>query len=157
MDRPELRYGLEDPAPRRRSWTPSAINGSADLLAGLPLQTVYVARAGTLPAGIKPLEDVIGPSSAWPRLPDADLPLAEVEPDDMATIFYSSGTTGKPKGVIATHRGINTNIGTAGIVEQARGFLRQKSAACARTPTRHSREHPCWPCRCSTSAAVSRA
>lgn len=36
-------------------------------------------------------------------------PLA-VEPDDVATIFYTSGTTGKPKGAVGTHRNIITNL-----------------------------------------------
>ncbi len=33
-------------------------------------------------------------------------PLAEVLPDDAAWLFYTSGTTGKPKGAILTHRNL---------------------------------------------------
>jgi len=32
------------------------------------------------------------------------MPLAQVEPDDLAWLFYTSGTTGQPKGAILTHR-----------------------------------------------------
>lgn len=32
------------------------------------------------------------------------LPLQPVEPDDLAWLFYTSGTTGKPKGVVQSHR-----------------------------------------------------
>ncbi|MFM9083315.1 MAG: AMP-binding protein, partial [Actinomycetota bacterium] len=38
------------------------------------------------------------------------LPAVEIDPDDDATIFYTSGTTGFPKGAQLTNRGSVTNI-----------------------------------------------
>jgi long-chain acyl-CoA synthetase len=38
------------------------------------------------------------------------LPPAEIDPDDDATIFYTSGTTGFPKGAQLTHRGSIANV-----------------------------------------------
>jgi len=54
------------------------------------------------------LEHVIEvPSPEYDRLLTAEpAPLAERAPDDIAWLFYTSGTTGKPKGVMLTHRNL---------------------------------------------------
>ena len=61
-----------------------------------------------------------------------EMPCAETRPDDPAWIFYTSGTTGRPKGATLTHRNL--------------GFMTQ---AYLRTSTRSARAT-----RCCTGRAV---
>lgn len=42
--------------------------------------------------------------------PAAAPPEVSLEPDDDATMFYTSGTTGKPKGAVGSHRNALTNL-----------------------------------------------
>ena len=48
------------------------------------------------------------PQSEWPA-PATDAELPEIEPDDVAALLYTSGTTGKPKAVPLTHRNLASN------------------------------------------------
>jgi len=60
--------------------------------------------------GVIPLMEVIGAADAYDTLADPTLPDVAIAPDDDATIFYTSGTTGRPKGALGTQRNIVTNI-----------------------------------------------
>src|SRR5690606_28225905 len=42
--------------------------------------------------------------------PTATFPDTPIEEDDAAVIFYTSGTTGRPKGAISTHRSMIANL-----------------------------------------------
>ncbi len=90
------------------------------------LDTVIVARPdpGVELHGALRWEDTLGPVNGYGDLPDTTLPPIDIAPEDEATIFYTSGTTGKPKGALGTHRNICTNVVSAG-VSWARAFLRR--------------------------------
>ena len=62
------------------------------------------------------------------------MPDVMLAPEDDATIFYTSGTTGAPKGALGTHRSLTTNI-------FARLFLRRAQSCAARLASRRRPKH----------------
>ncbi|ANY20995.1 Long-chain-fatty-acid--CoA ligase [Tsuneonella dongtanensis] len=112
----ELAYGLADSGTRILICDDERWERIAPHLGDIPsLRHALVSRAaGELPAPAEHLESVIGAPMTWAGLPDAEIPAEDIAPDDDATIFYTSGTTGKPKGALGTHRNLVTNIFSSG-------------------------------------------
>jgi len=123
----ELEYGLSDSGAKVAIVDSEKLERIREHLPKLTqLKHVLVARSGEDEADprIVSLEKLIGPAKSWAALPEIAMPDADVSPDDDATIMYTSGTTGKPKGALATHRGITSNVFN-GLACQARHFVRQ--------------------------------
>ena len=124
---PELEYGLTDSGAKIVVLDAERYERLTEHLPNCPdLVRVYVSRESDEIAHpeVTKLEDVIGAANTWGDLPDIALPDVAIDQDDDATIFYTSGTTGKPKGALGTHRGVNSNILTAACAG-ARRFLRR--------------------------------
>ena len=134
---PELEYGLTDSGSKVAVMDIERFARMTEHLASCPdLKRVYVSRAieEISHPYVTKLETVIGGPDSWAGLSDRPIPPVDLHTDDDATIFYTSGTTGKPKGALASHRAINTNIITAGAAG-ARAFLRRGETPPAPDPT----------------------
>jgi long-chain acyl-CoA synthetase len=116
----ELAYGLADSGTRVLIADRERAERIAPHRATLALEAVLVARAeGGAPPDTQLLEPLLAAPAA-----DLALPTVAIDPDDDATIFYTSGTTGRPKGALGTQRNMVTNVGSASYV-RARANLRK--------------------------------
>ena len=103
----EMEYGLQDAQPKalfidaerlaRLKEVPEAAAGAA--LVGVRIDATQASSSGL---NITPWEDLLGHTDSLPEV--------TIDPDQDACIFYTSGTTGRPKGAQLTHRGCVHNI-----------------------------------------------
>ena len=124
---PELEYGLVDSGAKIVFTDSERLERIAEHLVNCPdLKRIYVSRyPDKLPNPmVVRVESVIGEVNDWGNLPDDPMPDVAIAPDDDATILYTSGTTGKPKGALGTHRSMLSNI-FASASSAARNFLRR--------------------------------
>ncbi len=118
----ELRYGLEDSGSKVAFVDTERVERIRSFLGGLESLKAIVVADEHRTEQKAPLA-VYEPPGGTPPIPEWPFPLAlgtpeetasppdiAIDPEDDATIFYTSGTTGRPKGAVGTHRNMVTNL-----------------------------------------------
>ncbi len=125
----EMEYGLLDS-------TPKVLIADDERLARVAPHLEKVR--GQIPLAIISTRSTSGPADTlrWAEVASganapATLPDATIDPDDDACIFYTSGTTGFPKGAQLTHRGCVSNIMHLGFWAAVSGLASARTKAAA--------------------------
>ena len=122
----ELAYGLQDSGATVAVFDAERLSRVRGRLADCAaLRHVFVCRPlEPAASGERDLAEVIGRPADWGRLPEVGEPPVAVAPEALATLFYTSGTTGEPKGAPASHRAATTPV-MATLFSHARTFVRR--------------------------------
>ncbi len=120
---PEMEYALNDSDPVVFIGDDERLERLAQLGERPGMHVIAVRSDRTVQANGAMWSDVMAASDP------GSLPAVDIDPEDDATIFYTSGTTGFPKGAQLTHRGTVSNILNLAAMTTASSMAEQKAIA----------------------------
>lgn len=123
---PEMAYGLTDAAPK-------VLFADAERLARMAEQPGMAGEAIVVAVRADPPQGAV----AWSEVENfgGAMPDVTVDPDSDACIFYTSGTTGFPKGAQLTHRGCVSNLMNMMFTAQSTALVNQWVTGIVPDPT----------------------
>ena len=124
----EMEYALNDSQPGVLIVDDERLERLSQIASTPKMHVISVRTDRALPTGGARWTDVM--ATADPGV----LPNIEFDQDDDATIFYTSGTTGFPKGAQLTHRGSVANILNLVAMNMASAMAEQKAIAAGDVP-----------------------
>ncbi len=117
----EMAYGLDDSAPKVLVVDGERWERLQSLYIRPDIPVIVTRGDEALPDGVARWADTV----ADPDPPE--LPAVVIGPDDDLCVFYTSGTTGFPKGAVMTHRAAVHNVMNMGFYSAALGKLNEKA------------------------------
>jgi len=132
---PELEFGLADSTPKVMVCDAERLDRVMPHLAGLrssgPLHLVGVR----FPAGTRLPDDAVRWEDALASATEhGPAPEPAIDPDDDLCVFYTSGTTGHPKGAVLTHRGATSNLFNLGFWQVMAASAEARAVAAGEPP-----------------------
>ncbi|MEH6635409.1 MAG: class I adenylate-forming enzyme family protein [Halioglobus sp.] len=142
----ELDYGFADSGAKVVVADRSRVERLAPIAAKYGLQIIAIDDCSGLDVVVTPFAELLR------KFAGAAMPEVEIKPDDHASIMYTSGSTGHPKGALSSHRGILSALFSWMLMGVATKVAAGEAAAAEKYPPAGLLTIPLFHCTGSHSA-----